>query len=721
MLDKFNKLLSRSNILAFISSSYMLMVTLLFVFAVGDVLFDDPIAKGIVVAYLVLTLLSFAVWQRVTNRYFLSVHSAMALGLCAYTAYLEEPPVYILAYIFPFAILWNAKLRYDIGLGLFILAALIQVALVAEVDSINYWQFISISFVSMIGLLGITFDRHLRLAWIKHKNATDNAQYEKEKAESSLAIAERGFDSMIERFVDQFKEPLTVIMGMNTVLQSHETTRRGMDVLTRQYVTGHYLLDVLARMSANAMQKKALIDIQHSSFMISDVVTVLENQISALLMPTRKVELVFDDKIFNHLLGDKFRLQQLLQGLLEIAADRLIDGAISVSISGHPNELEDQVKINFAISAIGDLLEDDTVPPDVENLQDPFYEKIFFALGFNLQFFSALLEDMGSTLRVEEDQGSLTFRFELIFQTEHNHESIGDFFDKSQRDTEPDWYNALQGYRVLVVDDSDDTLFVLRELLTLAGASVDTEIDANQAILRVLDGAKPFDMIIMDLQMPSLSGEATTQAIRQQYSKGQLPIMGLSASNRPEDIKSSLAAGMNDFMVKPFNINHFIDFAVSHMPRRMTEIPLPDLLENSSSSLDEDSDVNVSQYLSLPDGYDVNAAIANLGGDTQLYLSMLDATLREWGVNMNQLQSALKRNDIYYAQHVISRFANNAAMLGAIEMDSYLRQLNFSLGLRAMDKQSEDAGLQELGRELEERIWRVSSVLKSVADSLTNR
>ena len=719
MLDKFNKLLSRPNILAFISSCYMLMITLLFVFATGASLFLDPVAKGIVLMSVALSLLSFAIWQRVPNRYLLSFHSALAMCLWSYLAYLGAPPVYMLAFIFPFGILWNAKLQYRTGVALFTVAALIKAALVAVTDTMSYWQYLYIGFVLLIGLLGVTFDRHLRLAWVKLKNDTEKAQFDKEKAQATLAMAERGFDTMIERFVDQFKEPLTVIMGMNTVLQSHETSQRGMELLTRQFLTGQYLLDLFTQMSANATKKKPLISINMSSFLMSDIVTVLENQVSALSTPTRKVEVVFDDKIFNHLFGDKLRLLQLLQGLLKIAADRLVDGAISVSISGRINEFEDQVNITFAISAIGELLEDDSVPQDIENLQDPFYEKVFNTLGYNLQFCSVLLELLGSTLVVEDEQGSLALSFELAFKTDLNQQSVGEFFNVFQRESEPDWYNALDDYRVLVVDDSEDTLYVLRELLTLAGAKVDTEADGNQAILRVLDGAKPYDLIVMDLQMPSITGADVTKAIRQQYSKSQLPIMGLSVSNRPEEIKANLAAGMNDFMVKPFNINHFIDFAISNMPRRKKDILLPEVLDKALTSIENEEEYST-QYLSVPDGYDVNAAIANLGGDKQLYLSMLEATLSEWAVNMNQLQGALKRNDIYYAQHVISRFANNAVMLGATEMDNYLRQLNFSLGLRAMDKQSEQGGLQELARELEEKIWQASSVLKSVADSLTN-
>lgn len=720
MLDKINKLLSRPNVLAFISSCYMLMITLLFVFATGASLFFDPVGKGIVLVSLGLSLLSFAIWQRVPNRYLVSFHSALAMCLWAYLAYLGAPPVYMLAFIFPFGILWNAKLRYGTGVALFTVAALIKAALVAVTDTISYWQYLYIGFVLLIGLLGVTFDRHLRLAWVKLKNDTEKAQFDKEKAEATLAMAERGFDTMIERFVYQFKEPLTVVMGMNTVLQSYETTRRGMELLTRQFLTSQHLLDLFTQMSANAAQKQPHINIQMSPFLMSDVVTVLENQVSALSTSTRKVELVFDEKIFNHLLGDKLRLLQLLQGLLKIAAERLVDGAISVSISGRLNEFEDQVNITFIISAIGDLLEDDTVPQDLSNLQDPFYEKIFNTLGFNLQFCRVLLEEMDSTLLVEDGPGSLALSFDLLFRVDHDQQSVGDYLNIYQRESEPDWYNALEGYRVLVVDDSEDTLFVLRELLTLAGVLVDTEDDGNQAILRVLDGAKPYDLIVMDLQMPSMTGADVTKAIRQQYSKSQLPIMGLSVSNRPEEIKASLAAGMNDFMLKPFNIHHFIDFAISNMPRRKKDPALPEVLNALLESSVTDEEESSAQYLSLPDGYDVNAAIANLGGDKQLYLSMLKATLGEWGVYMNQLQGALKRNDIYYAQHVISRFANNALMLGATELDSYLRQLNFSLGLRAMDKEGEQAGLQELARELEEKIWQTSSVLNSVADSLKN-
>jgi hypothetical protein len=86
---------------------------------------------------------------------------------------------------------------------------------------------------------------------------------------------------------------------------------------------------------------------------------------------------------------------------------------------------------------------------------------------------------------------------------------------------------------------------------------------------------------------------------------------------------------------------------------------------------------------------------------------------------MGQLQGALKRNDIYYAQHVIARFSNNALMLGAVELDNYLRQLNFSLGLRTMDRNgSDDVNFKELAKEIEEHIWQTIAVLKSISETI---
>lgn len=721
MLTKINHILSRSNILALISSGYALIISILFAFALGSTLFHDDLAKPLVAMSLIVSLLSLALWHKFASRYFLVVHSVLALILWSYLAFVGAPVVYLLAFIFPFGILWNAKLRYSISISLFILAGVIKAVFVAFTETINYWELLHVSFVVFIGLLGVTFDRHLRLAWIKLKNQTEQSLLDKETAEAKLALAEQGFEHMASRFVEQFKEPLNVMLGMNALLQSHETSQRKLDLMTRQHATGQYLVDLFEQFAANASQRSTILNVQTGAFLMTDVVVVLENQVSALSSATHKVELVCDDKIHNHLIGDKVRLLQLIHALLKVASDRLIDGAVSLSIARNNSSSENSVKVAFSISAIGDLQPDDQSVLEDEALKDPFYVRVFNNLGYDLHFCRILLEEMGSELNYEESQGALSMSFDMVFGIESDHQSIGEFFDNIQREAEPDWYNTLEDYRVLVVDDSEDTLFVLRELLSLAGAQIDTEIDGNQAILRVLDGAKPYDVIIMDLQMPSISGAEVTKAIRQQYSKSQLPIMGLSVSNRPEEIKASLAAGMNDFMVKPFNISHFIDFAVSSVARRKTDVSLPTLLDDAMMIEREAGRHMSSQYLTVPDGYDINAAIANLGGDKQLYLSMLDATLREWGTNMTQLQGALKRNDIYYAQHVISRFANNAVMLGATDLDSYLRQLNFSLGLRAMDKDDNQGTLQELGRELEERIWQASSVLKSVADSLVNK
>ena len=724
MPDSVSRFLSKTNVLAFVSSIYLFMAMFFFIFALGNEFLLDRYAQWLVITVFCVVVVSILLWQKVANRHFLALHSFLALGLCAYLAIKSVSSVYILPIVFPFALLWNTKFKFNLAVGMFLVAVSLKIMIVLSSVDINYWELIHACFVLLVGVLGVVFDRNIRLAWVKLKNQVNQCQADQEGAKAKLYMAEQAFEQMIDRFVEQFKEPIAVMMGMNTVLQNHETSRRRLELLARQSKTGQYVADLFSQLEASATNKTPLFTTQKSEFLLSDVLTVLENQVSALTSPQRKVEIIFDETIYNNLMGDKLRLLQLLHILLGAACERMKDGMVSLSVVNRTPD-DANLIMQFTVSAVGELTEssDDTAN-NFGSLDDPFFLRIFHCLGYDIPFCKALLIELGSELVHHEEPGSLTYSFELGFQSSDDDQSVGEFFDLFKQESEPDWYGALQGYRVLVVDDSEDTLFVLSELLDLAGAEVDAELDGNQAILRVLDGAKRYDVVIMDLQMPSLSGAEVSQAIRQQFSKGQLPIMGLSVSNRPEEIKASLAAGMNDFMVKPFNINHFIDFAIAHVNRRKLNHDLPAQELNTLSSLEKSQKSEKgmsSQFLTVPEGYDVNAAIANLGNDKQLYLSILDATLREWGTNMNQLQAALKRNDIYYAQHVISRFANNAVMLGATDMDAYLRQLNFSLGLRAMDKDGEQQSLQELGRELEERIWQASSVLKSVANSLAEQ
>ncbi|MEM9985000.1 MAG: response regulator [Bacteroidota bacterium] len=108
---------------------------------------------------------------------------------------------------------------------------------------------------------------------------------------------------------------------------------------------------------------------------------------------------------------------------------------------------------------------------------------------------------------------------------------------------------------VLIVEDDAVNLVIAEQMLRKAGYQVSTRHNGEQAIEAVKEQA--FDVILMDIEMPLMDGLEATPSIRRTPNGQRIPIIALTAHTIPEKLEEIRRAGMDDYLIKPFDLQKF--------------------------------------------------------------------------------------------------------------------------------------------------------------------
>ncbi|MCX7749039.1 MAG: ATP-binding protein [Clostridia bacterium] len=254
--------------------------------------------------------------------------------------------------------------------------------------------------------------------------------------------------------------------------------------------------------------------------------------------------------------GDENRVQQILYNLIGNAIKFTEKGMIKVDAWNDG----DFVHISVTDTGIG-------IPE--EHFEDIFrsFEQLdgsetrkYEGTGIGLSITKYLVELHGGTIRVKSqvNRGS-EFTFTLPVSDEVKYLEGQTFLETcicidseelpvNETGTKP---AATGAVRILAVDDDPLNLRVLVQLLSLHGYSVISSTRGKDALGRILDQKEEFDMVILDIMMPEMSGYEVCQRLRNQYSLQDLPILMLTAKNQLKDTLACFEAGANDFLSKP--------------------------------------------------------------------------------------------------------------------------------------------------------------------------
>jgi len=172
----------------------------------------------------------------------------------------------------------------------------------------------------------------------------------------------------------------------------------------------------------------------------------------------------------------------------------------------------------------------------------------------------------------------------------------------------------LAGRRVLLVEDNEINLDLATELLGDLGILVSIAVNGQEGATRV--ASEPFDLVLMDIQMPVMDGLAATRLIRSDDRFRDLPIIAMTAHAMSGDRERSLSAGMNDHLTKPISPIRLTDALRRWMPAKLDQVSKPTDLVSLVTVLEE----RLPHQL-LP--FDMQAALVRTNGKTELLRKLL--------------------------------------------------------------------------------------------------
>jgi len=413
--------------------------------------------------------------------------------------------------------------------------------------------------------------------------AQHQMQVAKERAEA-LAKARSRFVATMSH---EIRTPLNGVLGMSNLLKNTSLSSQQSMYLDAIEQSGQALLKVVNNILDFAKLDEGGVNLEAKAFDLNAVVRDAL-QILNLQAIESEVEVSFESRLPSQLqlIGDAGRVQQVLLNLLSNAIKFSPQGRVEVIVTLRAVEQSPSgvVRVLVEIKDTGIGISEDSL----EQLFDSFTQaddsttRKFGGTGLGLTISKQLVELMGGTIGVvsEENVGSL-FWVEIPFQTALAQRCLENLevHEKNEPVRLPDLLKEtkktegstpvlerqaspiLAGKTILLIEDNETNQEIVLAFVQRLGARVDIAKNGLEGLSFWRMGAKQYDLILMDCQMPVMDGYEATILIRKEEMLSQttdaIPIVALTANAMPEDRARCFSVGMNDYITKPIDIELF--------------------------------------------------------------------------------------------------------------------------------------------------------------------
>ncbi len=381
------------------------------------------------------------------------------------------------------------------------------------------------------------------------------AEQVKQKAKEAerISASNKAKDEFLTTMSHELRTPMNTVVSAAYLLKATELSQEQKDYISRLMISSSHMLNLINDILDLARLNTTLLRLEKIPFTLERITKTIKQLLEQQAKNKQLILCINQDRSLKNkqLQGDPVRLKQILLNLLNNAIKFTAKGHVKLNISLQ-NINNHYVTLKFEVIDTGIGLS----KKQQARLFRPFVQaesstaRRYGGSGLGLAISYKLVKRMGGKLKVESKpkQGARFF-FNLKFPLKEKTNK-----PKKESKTVKTTFSSdlLATFRVLLVDDDEMNRFFGKKILKACGVQAFVADSGKDALQQIEE--KTFDLIFMDVSMPNMDGYETTRRLRANPRFTHLPIVALTAHAIAGERERCLAAGMNDYLTKPFRI-----------------------------------------------------------------------------------------------------------------------------------------------------------------------
>lgn len=418
-------------------------------------------------------------------------------------------------------------------------------------------------------------DRVLQIKQLnKEKLITEKSNQQLKKAKEEAESANRSKSEFLANMSHEIRTPLNAVIGFSEVLSDLVDNKQQKSYLDSIKTAGESLLLLINDILDLSKIEAGQLEIKNSQIDTRSIFKKIEQIFLKEIMDKNlKIIVEIDQKLPETLYLDQTRLRQILLNLVGNAVKFTEKGTIKLSAEPIKyTEITNKIDLNISVKDTGIGIH----KKDLKKIFESFEQQSgqdsdkYGGTGLGLSITKRLIELMNGQIDVIsiKDQGTtftITLKDVMV--------SANDYVQENRLILKLDEIK-FKKEKILVVDDIESNRYLLKELLRRLNLEVVSARNGLEAISMANDQLPK--LILMDLRMPKLDGFETTKRLKTNPKTKSIPVIGLSASARKNDIDKSKKMGMAGYLSKPINTGDLLKelskfLEIINQPKPLTE------------------------------------------------------------------------------------------------------------------------------------------------------